>query len=638
MLDLTGYKLTFADEFNARSISQTGAGTTWADIRSEWRFDANSDIGFGHSSFVDSASGYDPFKVQGGALTITAVPDKTTSGYPGSWESGLITTQGNFSQTYGYFEMRADLASAKGGWDAFWMLPNKAAANPTKAPGWQELDIVEHYGANEGGVYSALHTTDNTPSQNLQYYSSHPGLTSGYHTYGVNWQADKISFYFDGKYMGYQLTPSDMHGPMYMLANLATQNDADEAGVPMSMKIDYIRAYSADPNAVAVTQGTVSAPDGQDPGLYGATSATSAKLIAPLTIGTSGDDTISIGTDVPADAASTATVYGGLGNDLITMKGLKAAFNVIGGEGSDTITVQNTGATFITGGNLVGVDQTLDGADSITVNGSGGTIAIFSNLGNDTVSATGLQDATTIQIYGGKGNDLLSAANLTTTGKNSIFIGGGEDADTILATGNGGALTIFGGISSADPTDGADNITIGNGSTGTLNVFANAGNDTVSIGTLGTDATTTAIVYGGSGADAINVASQTATSQTLVLNGNEGADTFSIAKGAGQTITIADFSVGGADKLSLTQLGNSPGTLQVNTGSYQSLQQALDAAANSANGTANASKAAAVVFAGSAYVVIDNTAGAGFQATDQAIKLTGVTDLAGLSAATTLAA
>jgi beta-glucanase (GH16 family) len=277
MLDLTGYKLTFSDEFNSRSISQNGVGTTWADIRSQWRFDSSSDIGFGHSSFVDPASGYDPFKVQGGALSITAVPDRTASGYPGSWESGLITTQGNFSQTYGYFEMRADLADARGGWDAFWLLPDKAAANPTNLPGWQELDIVEHYGAYNQGTYRWIHTTDPDPNKNpnadLQVFSDNPTQVSGYHTYGMDWQKDKISFYFDGQLMGSRATPSDMHGPMYLLANLATQSDADEAGVPMTMKIDYIRAYSKDPGAVAVIHDSVSAPDDQDPGLYGATAA-----------------------------------------------------------------------------------------------------------------------------------------------------------------------------------------------------------------------------------------------------------------------------------------------------------------------------------------------------------------------------
>ena len=85
MVDLTGYKLTFDEEFNTRSISQTGAGTTWADIRAQDRGDANADVGFGHSSFVDKGSGYDPFQLQDGALSITAVPDRTSSGVPGSW-------------------------------------------------------------------------------------------------------------------------------------------------------------------------------------------------------------------------------------------------------------------------------------------------------------------------------------------------------------------------------------------------------------------------------------------------------------------------------------------------------------------------------------------------------------------------
>ena len=398
--------------------------------------------------------------------------------------------------------------------------------------------------------------------------------------------------------------------------------------------VDYGEISSA-PAQMPV--GSVTSTEGASP--PAATSATSTNLIPPLTIGTAGDDTISIGTDVPADSASTATVYGGFGNDLITMKALKAAFIVIGGEGSDLITVQNTGATFITGGNLVGFDQTLDGADSITVNGSGGNIAIFSNLGNDTVSATGLQDATTIQIYGGKGSDTITENNVTAIGKNSIFIAGGEDGDTISATGNGGALTIYGGISSADSTDGADAITIGRGSTGALNVFANGGNDTVTIGTLGADSTNTAIVYGGGGADSITIAGQTATSQALTVIGNEGADIFAIAKGAGQTVTIADFTLGaGGDSLKLTSFGGTPGPLQMIGGSYQTLQQSLDAAANASGGTVGQSKAAAVAFDGSTYVVIEQ-GGAGFQpGTDQAIKLTGVTDLVGLISVTTVAA
>src|SRR6516165_3111561 len=220
-LDLTGYKLTFDDEFNNLSVSQTGAGTTWADIRSEWRFDANSDIGFGNSSFLDAASGYNPFSVQNGVLSITAEPNPTQYGYPGSWASGLITTQGNFSQEYGYFEIRANFSSLPGAWDAFWLLPDKQTPDPNNAGRWQELDVVEHYGSFPQGVYTHVHTTDAAPNvnwqQNLQVYSelAQPG---GYHTYGMDWEPNTLTFYVDGQETGSFPTPSDMHSPMYMLA------------------------------------------------------------------------------------------------------------------------------------------------------------------------------------------------------------------------------------------------------------------------------------------------------------------------------------------------------------------------------------------------------------------------------------
>jgi len=246
MVDLAGYVLTFADEFNLRSISQTGTDTTWADIRKEWRFDKDSDIGFGKSSFVDSASGYDPFEVKDGHLVITAVPDRTQSGYPGSWESGLITTQGGFSQKYGYFEMRADMSGTKGSWDAFWLMPTVQTKNPLNPSLWQEVDVVEHYGNNDRGVYSAIHNTDPDKQDyaSTQTYAE-TAIADGFHTYGLMWTEKTLSFYLDGRLTSTKDTPSDMHQPMYMLANLAVEQGADTNGPPISLKIDYIRAYAA---------------------------------------------------------------------------------------------------------------------------------------------------------------------------------------------------------------------------------------------------------------------------------------------------------------------------------------------------------------------------------------------------------
>ncbi len=387
MIDLTGYKLTFDDEFNARSISQSAKVTTWADIRSDWRYDVNSDIGFGHSSFVDPASGYDPFKLQDGALSITAVPDKTPYGYPGSWESGLITTQGHFSQTYGYFEIRADFANATGGWDAFWLVPDKPAANPNNLPGWQELDVVEHYGANDKGVYSTIHTTDQTPDipwqQNRQVYSE-TSQADGYHTYGMDWQKDKINFYVDGQFVGAQATPSDMNGPMYLLANLATQDDANPSGGPITMKIDYVRAYSNNPNAVAVTQGAISAPDGHDPGLYGATTAGSpasppAAQAATPTPSTVAPSTVAPSTAAPSTATPTTTTIGA-GPDALVLRVSEDAYK---GDAQYTVSVDGKQV----GGTLTAHASHAAGqSDTLTVNGDWAA-------GDHTVSVTFLNDA-----------------------------------------------------------------------------------------------------------------------------------------------------------------------------------------------------------------------------------------------------
>jgi beta-glucanase (GH16 family) len=303
MLDLTGYKLTFDDEFNTRSISQ-GAGTTWSDIRAEWRVDANSDIGFGQSSFVDASSGYDPFSVENGALTITASPDSTPSGASGAWESGLINTKNSFSQTYGYFEVRADLSDSFGAWDAFWMLP-VTQTPPQPNGGWKELDIVEHYGENNAGAYRWVHTTQG-PDQ--QVTTGHSTQVSGYHTYGMDWQPDKISFYHDGQLAGSTPAPSDMNEPMYMLFNLAVDKTPIESS--LSSKIDYIRAYSNHSGANAVALDTISSPDGANTSdLHGAIAANSGApqkiTSAPSTPASASQP--SAATAPPKDTASNPT-------------------------------------------------------------------------------------------------------------------------------------------------------------------------------------------------------------------------------------------------------------------------------------------------------------------------------------------
>lgn len=410
MLDLTGYKLTFDEEFNNLSVSQSGGGTTWADIRETSRLNANADIGFGNSAFVDAASGINPFKVSGGVLTITAVQaDKALVGFPDTWASGLIHSNGSFNQLYGYFEMRAQLPTDKGVWPAFWMLRSDHSWPP-------ELDIVEAYG--DKNLWQYVHTgkSDNQ----VQVWSEHASMLSGYHTYGVNWQSDYITFYFDGQVTGRTATPADMHSPMYMLVDLAIKNSDGPNAAPKHMQVDYVRAYSADPNAAAVALDTVSSPDGVDTsGLYGAIKAGPAAGPAPTPVipgpkpGATGALTLD-GTD------KSEVLTGGALGDFV--RGFSGADTIFGQAGDDDLN-GNEGADRVFGG--AGADIVRGGKDNDTVSGDDGDdVHVNGNIGDDSVSGGDGADT----LYGGQGSD-------------SVYGDGGDD----LLSGDRGADILFGG-------------------------------------------------------------------------------------------------------------------------------------------------------------------------------------------------
>ena len=46
-------------------------------------------------------------------------------------------------------------------------------------------------------------------------------MTTGFHTYGVDWEPDTITWYFDGQKVFQTATPIDLNKPMYMIADLA---------------------------------------------------------------------------------------------------------------------------------------------------------------------------------------------------------------------------------------------------------------------------------------------------------------------------------------------------------------------------------------------------------------------------------
>ncbi len=155
----------------------------------------------------------------------------------------MLTTFKSFSQTYGYFEIRAELASGQGMWPAFWLLPADGSWPP-------EIDVVETLGRDPTTAYTTVHTNERGYHAYTTDTTAMPDTSQGFHTYGASWRPDAIDFYIDGQFVWGIATPSDLHSPMYMLANLAVGAQGSwpgpAAGETATIRIDHIRAYQFD--------------------------------------------------------------------------------------------------------------------------------------------------------------------------------------------------------------------------------------------------------------------------------------------------------------------------------------------------------------------------------------------------------
>ncbi len=430
--------IIFNDDFTSSSILNSGPDRAWnttfpgggrvlPQLGEDQIF-----LDDGKTVLGSTTVNIDPFTIGNGVLNIQAKPTPSTLlSSVGGWQytSGMVNTGGGaFDFKYGYVEIRAQVPTGQGLLPTFYMVRSDRAQ-------LGEIDIFELPGSKSSYLNQTVHYSTSgtglTDVGKVVRTALPVDLSKGFHTYGVDWQEQRITFYLDGVAMGSMATPDSLKAPMFMIAHIGVggtwggQPDGSTPW-PATMKVDYVRVWQDAAASIAVTKSgtagseSMAGGDGND-----------------VLRGFDGNDVIlgSRGNDLVDGGNGADRLLGGMGAD--TLVGGTGADTLEGGRGNDTYVMNDTGNVII--------DLPGSGFDTVETNllsmGVGGTIEglVFKGAGNFKGFGTGVDN----RIVGGAGLDTLI---------------GGAGSDTLI--GNAGSDKLNGGLGNDVMYSGGGNDTL----------------------------------------------------------------------------------------------------------------------------------------------------------------------------------
>lgn len=221
----------YSDEFNGASLDTSKWNkniASWSDYWS-WRPE-NVSVHNGHAILRMQ---YDPH---------------TRNGKTVSYTSGIIQSTAP-PLLHGYFEARIKGVSRfPGVCPAFWL-------NHKSADGrWTEIDIIEMQETphNPSMLDFTTHTwrvkgVAGLPIHRHNHLSPNWNPADNYHVYGLEWDAENIRWYVDGRLVALQPN-TYFNQPLDVILSLGLRDPlkatASSIGFPTEMKVDYVRVWS----------------------------------------------------------------------------------------------------------------------------------------------------------------------------------------------------------------------------------------------------------------------------------------------------------------------------------------------------------------------------------------------------------
>jgi len=220
------WKLVWSDEFNGSEID-----------RSKWEI-------FGEKGDQRRRDGYwvkeDAYLDGKGHLILRTKKDGDR------YTCGAVRTRGRFEHRFGYWVARCQFPKQQGHWPAFWLRCDTVGRVGDGGRDGTEIDIMEKPWR-EDRITQNLHwdgygKDHKTAGTKVDI----PGVSEGFHAFGLFWKPDEYIFDVDGKETWRSLAGGVSQVPEF--AKLTDEigtwaGDIKKANLPDFFVVDYVRVY-----------------------------------------------------------------------------------------------------------------------------------------------------------------------------------------------------------------------------------------------------------------------------------------------------------------------------------------------------------------------------------------------------------
>ena len=168
----------------------------------------------------------------------------------------INTGGGAFDFKYGYVEIRALVPTGQGLLPTFYMVRSDRAQ-------LGEIDIFRLPGSKSSYLNQTVHYSTNgtglTDTGKVVRTALPVDLSKAFHTYGVDWQEQRTTFYLDGVAMGSIATPDLLKArcscsPISAWVERGVDSPTAPLRWPATMKVDYVRVWQDAAASMAVNE------------------------------------------------------------------------------------------------------------------------------------------------------------------------------------------------------------------------------------------------------------------------------------------------------------------------------------------------------------------------------------------------